>query len=284
MVSMNRKVCFYLKDSSEHPSMECLDCAFYTTKTSHWKDHLKSRKHRIITGHVCRCDKIYASKASLRRHEKTCDFLVKLDEEKQQSKSLTMVVDRLAHEIAETNARAADRDARHAAEVERLLHEIASRPQVVMNNTNCTFNLATFLNETCKHAPSIEQFMNTVPICLDAEKPIGQYIVDQLARCAVEERPIHCTDVKRCKLAVKQENEWVQDPAKIDPLMTKHIHALRFRCLQHLNEVWCRKNPDYEDPESTQSDEYQQFILSIMGDLDAKFLNHVAKVTPIPKN
>jgi hypothetical protein len=206
-----------------------------------------------------------------------------------------MVVDRLAHEIAETNARAAEdklmlqreqseRDARHAAEVERLLLEISSRPQLVMNNTNCTFNLATFLNDTCKHAPSIEQFMNTVPICLDAEKPIGQYIVDQLAKCAVEERPIHCTDVKRGKLAVKQENTWVQDPTKIDPLMQQHIYALRLRCLKHLNEVWCLDNPHFEDPENKQNDEYQQFFLSIMGDLDAKFLNHVAKVTPIPKN
>jgi len=126
--------------------------------------------------------------------------------------------------------------------------------------------------------------MRTVPICLDSEKPIGQYIVDQLSQCDVTARPIHCTDVKRCKLAVKQENEWVHDATKIDPLMQRHIFTLRLRCLKHLNEVWCLDNPHYEDPDSKQNDEYQQFILSIMGDLDAKFLSHVAKVTPIPKD
>jgi len=287
--------------------MQCLDCGYSTEKMSSWKSHLKSKRHRAITGHACICEKIYASKATLRRHEKTCDLIHKKNDH---TSALTAVVDRLAQEIAETNARAAveklillqdqierdrklakeqrriarrqaERDAHHAAEIERLLQEMAARPQMVMNN--CTFNLATFLNETCKHAPSIEQFMGTIPFCLDSEKPIGQYIVDQLAKCSVEERPIHCTDLKRCKLAVKQQNEWVQDATKIDPLMQQHITALRLRCLKHLNEVWCLDNPKYEDPDSKQNDEYHQFIMNIMGDLDAKFLNHVAKVTPIPK-
>ena len=272
--------------------MECLECAYSTNKTSHWKNHLKSQRHRVITGHVCVCEKIYATKSTLRRHERTCDTLQKLNLEKSHSNALTRVVDRLAHEIAETNARAAEdkldilrtqaeREAKHAAEVERLLHEISARPQTVLNN--CTFNLATFLNETCKNAPSLEQFMSNIPIYLDSEKPIGQYIVDQLAKCAVEERPIHCTDVKRCKLTLKQENAWVQDTTKIDPLLQQHVFTLRMRCLKHLNEVWCLDNPKYEDPDSRQNDEYHHFIMSIMGDLDAKFLNHVAKATPIPK-
>ena len=271
--------------------MECFDCAYSTTKLCNWKAHLKSRRHREITGHVCVCDRIYASKSTLRRHERTCETI----RERSQANTLTTVVDRLAQEIAETNARSAkdkitilreqaERDARHQNEVQRLLQEISARPQTIMHNTNCTFNLATFLNEKCKDAPSLAQFVGTIPVCLNAEKNIGQYFVDQLSNCAIEERPIHCTDVKRGKLAVKQENAWVQDPTKIDPLMQQHISALRLRCLKHLNEVWCLDNPNYEDPENKQNDEYQQFIISIMGDLDAKFLNHVAKATAIPKN
>jgi len=275
--------------------MQCLECAYVTDKKSSWKNHLKSQRHRAITGHACVCDKIYATKSTLRRHERTCDVAQKLSAERYQATALTFVVDRLAHEIAETNARAAaeklellreqaDRDARHSAEMERLLHEIAARPQTIMNNTNCTFNLATFLNDTCKNAPTLEEFMGSMPVCLDSEKPIGQFIIDQLAKCAVDERPIHCTDVKRCKLAVKQEgNTWVQDQEQIDPLFQMHINMLRQRYLRHLSDVWCVDNPKYEDPDNRQNDEYHQFIISICNDVDAKFINHVAKVTPIPK-
>ena len=181
--------------------------------------------------------------------------------------------------ILEQNKKMMEDHLRISAEQTKLIAELAARPTIT--NNNCTFNLATFLNETCKDAPTLEQFMGTIPICID--KPIGQYIVDQLSLCEVAARPIHCTDVKRGKLAVKQENAWVQDPDRIDPLMQQHVFALRLRCLKHLNEVWCLDNPNYEDPDNKQNDEYQQFILSIMGDLDAKFLNHVAKVTPIPK-
>jgi hypothetical protein len=200
------------------------------------------------------------------------------------------VVIRLAKEQAERDKAQAEfqrtliqdmtEQRRLAAEQAALIADLASRPTIT--NNNCTFNLATFLNDTCKNAPTLEQFVGTMPVCLD--KPIGKFFVDHLAKCALEDRPIHCTDVKRGKLAVKQENTWVHDSTKIDPLMQQHIFTLRMRCLKHLNEVWCLDNPTYEDPETKQNDEYHQFMVSIMGDLDAKFLNHVAKVTPIPKD
>ena len=254
--------------------MECLDCGYETTRRADWTRHLNSQKHAAIVGHRCQCGQTCSTLSNLRRHEKTCN-----------RESVQQVAIRLAKEQATRDEILIEQNKQIIAEQRRLsaeMLEIAARPQTVMNN--CTFNLATFLNETCRHAPTLEQFMSNIPICLDSEKPIGQHIVDQLSKCAVEERPIHCTDAKRGKLAVKkQENEWVQESEKIDPIMVQHVFALRMRCLNHLNEVWCRDNPNYENPENKQNDEYHQFILSIMGDLDAKFLNHVAKVSAIPK-
>lgn len=265
--------------------MECLDCGYETKRSSDWNRHLNSQKHIAIVGHTCKCGQRYGCASSLRRHERAChretmqEVAIRLAKEQADRDREHADLQRV---LIEQNTRLAAEAARHADDVSRLFAELAARPQTVMNN--CTFNLATFLNETCKRAPTLEQFLHNIPVCLDSDKSIGQYVVDQLAKCEVTERPIHCTDVKRGKLAVKQENAWVQDPTKVDPLVQEHIFALRMRCLKHLNEVWCLDNPQYEDPDSKQNDEYQQFIISIMGDLNAKFLNHVAKVTPIPKD
>ena len=256
--------------------------SYETKRTSDWKRHLSSQKHIAIVGHTCECGQRYGCVSSLRRHQKTCrresmqDVAIRLAKEQAERDREHADLQKL---LLEQNKKMMEEQLRLCTEQAKLIAELAARPTIT--NNNCTFNLATFLNETCRNAPSLEQFMGTIPVCLD--KPIGQYFVDHLSKCAIEDRPIHCTDVKRGKLAVKQANSWVQDQTKIDPLMTQHVFALRMRCLKHLNEVWCLDNPDYEDPESNQNDEYQQFIVSIMGDLDAKFMNHVAKATPIPK-
>jgi len=259
--------------------MECLDCAFTTKISSNWKRHLTSKKHLAITGHACRCGNAYATERSLRRHEKTCA-----------TPSLEAVVLQLAKGQADRDARLAQeqaaRDARHAAEIERLLSELAARPATVLNmnnNTNCSFNLALFLNEQCKNAPTIEQFIGNIPIRMDSSLEIGQYILDNLAKCAVEDRPIHCTDAKRGKLAVKRgDHGWEQDRAKTDPLIAHNINMLRCRFIEHLSEVWCVENPKCTE-DGPVCDEYVRLYAMTCKDVDEKFHRHLAKATLIPK-
>ena len=170
------------------------------------------------------------------------------------------------------------RDEKHAAEITKLHTEIASRPSI----SNCTFNLSLFLNDTCKGAQTIEQFFNEIPLNLTSES-MSKVILDNLSRCAVEDRPIHCTDVKRCKLAVKHgENLWEQDHSKVDPLITKSVNALRQRFIRHVTGVWCEEHADYMSNETLQT-EWTNLLTMICSDLDAKFMTHVAKATPIPK-
>lgn len=299
--------------------MQCLECGFSTTKASNWQTHLASFRHLAITGHACVCEKIYKQKSHLRRHEKTCTVRLELDSRMASNchaTTLNCIVDRLAQEQsdrderiaqehvrhlreqserddrlaqqqAERDARIAqelsDRDARHAAELAALRAELAARPTTVVNNTNCTFNLAVFLNETCKNAQTIEQFMGGIPLRMDSDKSMGQFIIDSLNRCALEDRPIHCTDVKRGKLAVKHgDNVWEQDPAKVDPLVALNVNALRQRYIRHLSSVWCPENPDYLTDDKLNT-EWVQCLSIACKDMDEKFLSHVAKATLIPK-
>jgi len=297
--------------------MECLECGYATTRPSQYQRHLKSNKHLAITGHACVCGNVYTEKRSLRRHEKTCTYgkptidtvVVQLAQgQMRQAEEQTAYVERiaekqmsffkeqariaqereerLAREQAEREVRLAERLTElHTAEIERLVQQLADRPAVsntlnISNNSNCSFNLGLFLNERCKDAPSIEQFMKSLPIHMDSSIEMGQFFLDNLSKCAVEDRPIHCTDVKRGKLAVKHEGAWEQDRAKTDPLIAHQINLLRCRFIKHLSEVWCVENPKCME-DGPLSDEYARLYQMTCQDLDEKFHRHLAKATAI---
>lgn len=151
------------------------------------------------------------------------------------------------------------------------------------NNTNCSFNLALFLNERCKNAPTIEQFMDRIPLHMDSTIEMGRYFLDNLAKCSIEERPIHCTDVKRGKLAVKHGESWEQDKMKTDPLIDHNLNLLRVRFIKHLSEVWCVENPKFAE-DGPLCDEYDRLYAMTCKDVDEKFHRHLAATTVIPKD
>ena len=290
--------------------MECLECGYATTRPSQYQRHLKSNKHLAITGHACVCGNVYTEMRSLRRHEKTCTYgkptidavvvqlaqgqsayVERIAEQqmsffKEQARLTQEREERLAREQAEREERLAERlTERHAADIERLVHQLAERPSVsntltISNNQNCSFNLGLFLNERCKDAPTIEQFMGRLPIHMDSSIEMGQYFIDNLSKCAVEDRPIHCTDVKRGKLAVKHEGAWEQDRSKTDPLIAHQINLLRCRFIQHLTEVWCLENPKCME-DGPLCDEYVRLYSMTCKDVDEKFHRHLAKATAI---
>jgi len=254
---------------------------------------------------------------NLRRHEKTCTYgrptidavVVQLAQgQMRQSEEQTAYVERiaekqmsffkeqariaqereerLAREQAEREERLAERLTElHVAEIGRLVNQLAERPAIsntlnISNNTNCSFNLGLFLNERCKDAPTIEQFMGSIPIRMDSSIEMGQYFIDNLTKCPMEDRPIHCTDVKRGKLAVKHEGAWEQDRAKTDPLIAHQINLLRCRFIQHLSEVWCVENPKCQE-DGPLCDEYVRLYAMTCKDVDEKFHRHLAKATTI---
>jgi hypothetical protein len=266
--------------------MECLECGYATKRASQYQRHLKSNKHLAITGNACVCGNVYANLKNLRRHEKTCSWnKPKLDavviQLAQEQTNFFKQQQLLEKERAERDERLASE---HASEINRLVAELAARPSTVLNmnnNTNCSFNLALFLNERCKSAPTIEQFMDRIPLHMDSSIEIGRYFLDNLAKCAIEERPIHCTDVKRGKLAVKHGESWEQDTTK--PLIDHNLNLLRVRFIKHLSEVWCVENPKFAE-DGPLCDEYDRLYAMTCKDVDEKFHRHLATTTVIPKD
>jgi hypothetical protein len=121
------------------------------------------------------------------------------------------------------------------------------------NSHNKTFNINVFLNETCKDAINFSDFIKNITISHDDLENnaqlgfvggISKIFIDNLKQLGVNERPIHCTDVKRETIYIRDVNEWTKqgDDAKLQ----KAVQTLSHACVRKLTE-WKEENPEYKD-------------------------------------
>jgi ribosomal protein L37AE/L43A len=138
------------------------------------------------------------------------------------------------------------------------------------NNTNNTFNLQVFLNETCKNAMNLTDFVNSLNVTIaDLEETgrlgfsdgITKIIVKGLKDLDITERPIHCTDVKRETIYVKEEDVWQKDDNH--DKLTKAIKQVSQKNTKNIME-WQRINPEYSDSNSKQSSRFNKLLLNVM--------------------
>ena len=252
--------------------MHCKGCGYETTVRANWQRHLNSNKHKSKTRHACACGQVFSRIDNLHRHEKNCRV-----------ESPSAILLRAAKEQAERDETSARdqkaREDRLMAEINALKSQIASLPAPV----HATFNMNFFLNDTCKNAQTLHDFMNSIPIRFEPDQTMGQIILANLERCSVEERPIHCTDLKRGKLAVRHSDKtWEQDPKKVDPIIATGVNVLRNRFARELTDVWCAKHPDYLTNDR-RTEEWAGYAAMASRGMDETFKVQVAKVTTIPK-
>ena len=135
-------------------------------------------------------------------------------------------------------------------------------PKIGNNNTvnnKQNFNINIFLNEYCKDALNISDFVNNIQISMDQlnytttkglTEGLSNILIDNINKLSVYERPLHCTDIKRETLYIKDHDVWEKDQDK-----TKIVSAIKDTCaLQYRNmKLWMDANPDYmEDPDKQQ--------------------------------
>ena len=168
-----------------------------------------------------------------------------------------------------------------------------------MNNShNKSFNLNLFLNETCKDAMNIMDFVDSIKIQLSDIESIGELgyvngmsklIIKHLNALDENMRPVHCSDPKRDSLYVKDQNVWEKE----DPDNNKIKKAIKY--ISHKNicalPEWRAKYPDCIYSDSKKNDQYSHIVLEAMGgsgDNDAekadKIVKKIAKVVTIDKN
>jgi len=135
------------------------------------------------------------------------------------------------------------------------------------NSHNKTFNLNFFLNETCKDAMNISEFIKTIQVSLGELEKVGEIgfvkgisdiITKKLASLDLTKRPIHCSDLKRETLYVKDKDQWSKEAAG-NPKINNLIQHVSHKNLGTLGK-WIEEHPDYGNPAAHESNQYQSLI------------------------
>ena len=269
----------------------CNICDYKYKRKYDYEKHLLTQKHinqkklqnklenNIIedNNYICNCGKIYKHKQSLNRHTKTCSFINKEKESNENNEDIDYKK-MLLNMIKENN------------ELRKQVTELI--PKVGNNNINQKFNIQVFLNEECKNAINMEDFIKSIEISieqLDFTKMNGlsegltNAIVENMNKLSIYERPMHCTDLKREILYIKDDNIWSKDESKNKlKKIIKKTSGKNYDALQN----WINNNPDYMEDEHKKS--FFTNIISTIGkdisNLDTNIIKNICKETYIKDN
>jgi len=280
----------------------CTFCDYTTNKKINFKKHCLSTKHQVNTKlmknsqYVASCDffdceycgKEYTSRTGLWKHKKVC--IEKKEENDFTNKELIMTL------LKENNELKTMMIEQQNAVIE-LCKNGTHNNTYNTNSNNKTFNLQFFLNETCKDAMNMTDFVQSIKLQLSDLEKVGEIgyingisniIVKNLKGLDITQRPIHCTDKKREILYVKDENKWEKEDEENKKIRKaiKHISFKNTKLLKQFRE----KHPDCNQSESKYSDQYNKLVVEAMGgsgdnDLEKenKIIKNIAKEVVIDK-
>jgi len=278
----------------------CEKCDFNTCNKKDYTRHIKTKKHLNANQqcfsmqntqknpYECKCGKKYVDNSGLWRHKKKCNNKNIENIENPDKK------DEIINYLIKENQ-----------EFKNLILEIVKKDTITNNNNNITntnshnktFNLQFFLNETCKDAMNIMDFVDSIKIQLsDLEKVgkigfvegISKIIVQNLNSLDETKRPVHCTDSKREVMYVKDDNKWEKENEEKVKLR-KAIKNVAHKNSKMLSE-YRTKNPDCLKSTSKVSDQYNKLVFEALGgkgdnDLEKedKIIKNIAKEVTIYK-
>jgi len=269
----------------------CEICNYNTCRKYNMILHTDSIKHKTNTlstkynnklvkiskNYECEnCNKIFGDRSGLWRHKKKCNF------------NNILEIDDVKNEVIEEIIKPKEKEICDKELIITLLKQNAELLEIVKNgttnqttnhfinnNNNCnnkTFNLQVFLNETCKDAMNLSEFIENISLQLSDLESIGKLgyvegvsniIIKNLNALEVEKRPMHCTDKKREIVYVKEDDEWQKEQDDKTRIKTV-INSVISKNLQLLPE-YENKYPQCMNPESKKSDEYNKIIMETMG-------------------
>jgi hypothetical protein len=262
----------------------CETCDFKCCKTGDWNRHLFTAKHKkyvkgddLVTNgdtnyiiYICDvCNKNYTSRNGLWKHKKKCQ-INNVPDLSNKDELIMMLIKQNSELIKEQT------DIKQMIlEQQNVVIEIAKNgthnTTTHTNSHNKAFNLNFFLNETCKDAMNIMDFVDSIKLQLSDLENVGKLgyvegisniIVKNLKELDVTQRPVHCTDKKREIIYIKDENKWEKDEEK------QKLHKLvrRVTCKnQNLIPKFKEVHPDYNKASSKFSDQYNKIIVESMG-------------------
>jgi hypothetical protein len=296
----------------------CKLCDYSTSRKCNFDRHNISDKHKRITSSkmdeqneqltnkirfICVCGNTYKWKQGLSKHKKICSQIVSNKIEDSEIKLLTNLVLEVVKQNSELVVKNNEAHKQNQELTNKLVEicKVSNNNTLInnnSNNTNNTFNLTVFLNETCKDAMNITDFVDSLKLQLSDLENVGKLgfvngisniIVKNLNSLDETKRPIHCSDSKREVMYIKDEDKWEKENEEKNKLrkVIKKIANKNSRLLPQFKE----KYPDCNKSESKYSDQYNKLIIEAMGgsgdnDLEKedKIIKNIAKEVTIDKN
>lgn len=255
-------VCSYLRDWNRHiarPKHQNIDFGNDFKKKAH-------KKAQIVKEYVCNCGKKYSTNSGLWKHQKKCNDNTSETDENIVIEKVDIFDKELIITLVKQNAELLE-IIKNGTSVNNTVNNNCN----YTNNTNKTFNLQFFLNETCKDAMNISEFIDKISLQLSDLESIGKLgyvegisniIIKNLNALDVDKRPVHCSDVKREIIYVKDDDKWEKeedDKQKIKQVISSVVS----KNLGLLPE-YQKKYPQCMNPESKKSDDYNKIIMETM--------------------
>ena len=303
----------------------CEKCNFECSKKSNFDKHILTAKHKMIINdnekqatlkHVCKyCKKEYKHASGLSRHVKTCKYKeqepIKEDTEQEEIKEVEIVVKDDNKEIANKDLvielikqnqgfkeLIITKDKQNQ-ELQGKLLEVAKEGKTINNHQTNNFNLNVFLNEDCKNALNLIDFINSLKPSINDVESMGRlgYVnglssifVKALRNMDVTERPIHCTDIKRETVYVKDKDKWELETTDKSKLK-ETLNRIEEKNLEML-PAWQEENPNFANMNTRENDEYINISLNSLGSENAneklkqtnKIIKNVLKEVTVDKN
>jgi len=301
------------KCPNQNIGYNCIKCNYFTKFKRDYNKHLKTKKHNYASldqnNNQCPfCNKIYSSSSNLWKHKKNCnsDLIIdkndeilqepKQDKPQEQNQNQSEMIYELIKQNKELQV--------FLMEQNNKIMELTKNQTTIINQNNTTnnnnqFNLNFFLNEQCKNALNIQEFLDNIQLNVsDIEATgrlgyvngISRILINKLKELDVYTRPLHCTDYKRETIYIKDKDIWEKEPNE-KPKLKQIVKIVAKKNLRQLS-AWQEENPDFKEVATAKNDEFVKISLSCLGSSTPeddekdtnKILRNVLKEVIIEKN
>lgn len=242
----------------------CETCNFKCSKRSNYNNHLLTAKHEILQNttekmqktpknakaFTCECGKEYKHHSSLWNHKRKCQYNAEepientfVPEKEPSDRQLLMTV---IKQIAEKDKQMTEL----TTQITKILPKIGDTTNNTNTNCNNTFNVQLYLNNECKNAMSIQDFIKSIELNMSHLKAVtdkgyvdsvSNIMIKALGDLEITDRPLHCTDLKRDTIYIKDNDEWNKSSAK-DDLMNGVITNIENKQYDLVRQ-YARENP-----------------------------------------
>jgi hypothetical protein len=285
-----------LKKAKNAVNYYCEKCNFKCSKKSNYDQHLLTAKHKKEANgsikpavYICEfCEKQYKSRGSFWKHQQKCDkvpyFQEQLQEPPTKPTDSAMIIELLkqnqefkqlmmdqSRQIQETQSENQELQ-KQLIEAVKVSGSHIENQTITNNNNNQKFNLNFFLNEQCKDAINMSDFIENMELDIEDLTETGRLgyvggisriLVNKLQELDIYKRPLHCTDMKRETLYIKENDEWSKEDNSKDK-MSNIIGQVANKNCRNIQK-WTDEHPEYQIFDSPDNMEYIQLTQAVLG-------------------